>query len=154
MQITSGLAHMNHKPAGFAGAGNSGRLAMCDSHLACMQGCICQSIPGKSGTQGAFRLEQPQHSIWSSSGCKHPQAFQACDSIPKKPADGFKAGQASRTTAYILHVLSGFYITGHLQCHTTSSPAPHTSALPHVWCLTSLASQVFAGYMQPHCTQG
>jgi len=121
MQITSGLAHMNHKPAGHAGARNSGRLAMCNRHLACMQGCICQSIPWKSGTQGAFRLEQPQHSVWSSSGCKHPPAFQACGSVPKTPADSVTAAEASKTTAYILHVLLCFYVIGHMQHYKFTS---------------------------------
>ena len=104
MQIASGLAHMNYKPAGHAAARHTGRLAMCNSHLACMQGCICQSTPWKSGTPGAFRLEQPQHSVWSSADGKHPQAFQACGSVPKIPADSLKAAQAGKSTAYILHV--------------------------------------------------
>lgn len=72
--------------------------------------------------------------------------------LPKTTPDSIEAAQDSKSTAYILHVLLCFYVNGHMQCNTTSSPGPLTSSLPHGWCLTVLVSQVCSGYMQTHCT--
>ena len=72
-----------------------------------------------------------------------------------KPADSIEAAQASTATACVLHVLLCFYIIRHMQCYTTSLPAPLrglVSTLPHGGCLTSLVSQVCSGHMHPHCT--